>query len=90
MLRKATFGKQAEFCRYVDITNAAWNNYEKGRDRIGLDTAVRLHETLGVSLDWVYLGNEGGMPYGLMEKIKRVEAEEKEQPPTASVDFTGS
>ena len=39
------------------MTTGAWNNYERGRARIGVDAAMKLREKLRVPLDWIYFGD---------------------------------
>ena len=58
VLRIATSSNQTEFCHRVGMTTGAWNNYERGRSRIGLDAAMRLREKLRVPLDWIYFGDD--------------------------------
>lgn len=71
-------GAQARFARQAGFTTAAWNNYEKG-SRIGIDAALKLVQTFYVTLDWIYIGNAAFMPHDLMQKIRKLEEEEKGQ-----------
>lgn len=36
---------------------ATWNNYEAGKRRINIDHAQTLCGRIGVTMDWIYLGN---------------------------------
>lgn len=56
---------QARWCRLVGITPSAWNNYERGANRISLDQALKICRATGISLDWIYRGLRAGMPYEL-------------------------
>jgi transcriptional regulator with XRE-family HTH domain len=49
-----------------------WNNWERGRDRPGLDNALLLAHQHQVSLDWIYLGDDGNLPAKLARKIEEV------------------
>lgn len=58
-LRMAVSGEsQIAFCAKTGIKPNAWNNLEKGRNRISIDTAIGLARTTGVSLDWIYRGRD--------------------------------
>ena len=67
--REAAGISQAELCRRADIKPNAYNQWEKGHGRPSLEHAVRLVRALGITLDWIYLGNLTGVPYGLALQI---------------------
>jgi transcriptional regulator with XRE-family HTH domain len=68
-LREAYTPSQVEFCEMVGLKPPAWNNYEKGTNRISLDAALALAQKTGVSLDWIYYGDESGLPLRLASKL---------------------
>lgn len=68
---------QSEFSRRCGMTVGAWNNAETGDNRLGLDNARRVRLTTGATLDWIYEGDEQGMPHSLMVEIKRLEEVQK-------------
>lgn len=76
LLRRAVSGDargaQAAFCLMTGLATNAWNNLEKGTNRISLDTALVLSKRLGVSLDWIYQGEafERFLPGDLIEKLR--------------------
>ena len=72
LLRAALGLSQVELCRHIGINAAAWNNVETGDNRIGLDNALQLCRTLGVTLDWIYRGDVSGLPQSLAAEIARV------------------
>ena len=51
LTREALGLSQAELCRRTGIRPAAWNNAETGDNRIGIESAVELCKTTGVTLD---------------------------------------
>ncbi|WP_377830304.1 helix-turn-helix domain-containing protein [Bradyrhizobium lupini] len=57
--------KQADWCRFVGIGPQAWNNYERGINRISIDQAIKVCAATGVSLDWIYRGITAGLPYDI-------------------------
>lgn len=75
-------GSQVRFSQLTGIATNAWNNLEKGTNRISVDTAMQLARTTGVSLDWIYQGegHEHRLPGDLLEKIRQARAVESEPP----------
>jgi len=71
-LREATgyTHSAAAFARWLDITEQAWNNYERGRRRIELDQAMKIVTRTGVSLDWIYRGLEHTLPVNVAERLR--------------------
>ena len=65
------------------LATNAWSNLEKGLNRISLDTALVLSQTLGVSLDWIYRGEayERYLPGDLIEKLRIARASAPEEAP---------
>jgi transcriptional regulator with XRE-family HTH domain len=71
--REALGFSQARWCRLVGITPSAWNNYERGANRISLDQALKICRATGISLDWIYRGLRAGMPYELACKLLKAD-----------------
>lgn len=73
------FQKQVDICRDIGDEGMAqaWNNWESGRDRIGLDNALMLCRRYRLSLDWIYTGNDGNLPASLARRIADIRASEK-------------
>ncbi len=69
----------AEFARQVRLTRTAWMRCEIGAARLGLTTALALRQKFGVSLDWIYAGDERMMPQNLMLRIAELEQKERAQ-----------
>lgn len=63
------------------MTAQKWNNYERGRDRIPVDMAIRLCTVTGANLDYIYRGIMGSLPSDLIQKLQEVRLKEAEQPP---------
>lgn len=71
-LRMAVSGdNQADFCRRLGIATNTWNQYEKGKGRPQLDVAVMLCDSLGVTLDWIYLADPSGLPHRLVIEVEK-------------------
>ena len=77
LFRKAVAKNQTELCTRTGITRAAWSNYENARDRIGLDAAMKLCRTYGVTLDWIYFGGENS-PDHLIKSLRQAEEADPE------------
>lgn len=74
-LRAALGLNQAQLCRRSGIETNAWNNYEKSRNRISVDHAIKLKRTFGVTLDWIYHGDLSGVRSDIAEKISSTPVE---------------
>ena len=78
LFRKAVAKNQTELCTRTGITRAAWSNYENARDRIGLDAAMKLCRTYGVTLDWIYFGGEEYLRSHLIKSLREAEKADPE------------
>ena len=61
----------AELCRQTGMAANRWSQYVNGERRITLDAATLLSKHYGVSLDWLYLGDESGLPLRIVQKLPR-------------------
>lgn len=52
---------QVAWCEKHNLSQSQWNNWEKGARRISVDSAERLCDAYGVTLDWVYRGRRDGL-----------------------------
>ncbi len=68
----------AAFARQVGLTRTAWMRCEIGAARLGLTTALALRQKFGVSLDWIYAGDESILPQHLMLRIAELEQTERD------------
>lgn len=68
---------QAAFCASVGIGTTTWNNYERDLNRISLDEATKLVKRYGVTLDWIYYGDEKGLPLGLATALRELQSSAK-------------
>lgn len=70
-VRQALGISQAELCRQIKCQPNRWNQYESGERRITVPISVRLADTYGASMDWVYRGDPRGLTQELFAKIQR-------------------
>jgi transcriptional regulator with XRE-family HTH domain len=75
-LREAQDFNQAAIARQINVQRTRWNNWETAVGCIPVDVATLLVQKFGVTLDWIYMGREAGMPYELMLKIRRMSEKE--------------
>lgn len=64
---------QSEMARLTGVGIAAWNNAETGDNRLGLDNAMKVSRTTGVSLDYIYFGERAGLPHALAVELEKLE-----------------
>lgn len=70
--REALGINAAELCRQAKIAPNAWSQFESGNRMITTRQAVKLCETYGLTLDWIYRGDPAGLPQRVFEKIRLV------------------
>ena len=59
----------AELCRQTGLTTNRWSQYETGERPITLAAATILCEKYGITLDWIFFGDESGMPQRIVSKL---------------------
>ncbi|MGU3387184.1 helix-turn-helix transcriptional regulator [Methylobacterium sp. D53M] len=77
LLREIHGMHQAEWARHIGVTRQSWNNYEMGAARISIDAAMILLRKFGVSLDWIYNGEEAMLPKKIADPLKHLMEVEK-------------
>src|SRR6185312_1313915 len=55
--REALEINQTELCRRAGIAKNTYNQLEKAKGRPSIDTAIRIRDTFGLTLDWIFLGD---------------------------------
>ncbi len=65
--------KQNEFARIIGEEPPKINNYLNANARPALNTAIKIRETFGVTLDWIYLGDLGGLPFTKSQILSEAE-----------------
>lgn len=59
----------AVLCRQIGIHPNRWSQYATAERELTLDVATRLKERYGATLDWLYMGDESGLPQRIIEKL---------------------
>lgn len=71
LLREAKgYDEQKEWAELLAVTPPRYNNWERGRQVIPLENAVRVSELTGVSLDFIYLGDKSALPKHLLALVE--------------------
>jgi hypothetical protein len=71
LLRAAIFGENSvEFTRRLDVSVARLSNIENGLP-LSISVANKIRAAVpGVSLDWLYHGDERAFPMAMMDKLR--------------------
>ena len=69
ILRDALGVNAADLCRVTGLAPNRWSQYESGERRITLEASMVLCDKYGVTLDWIYRGDESGLPRRLIERM---------------------
>jgi transcriptional regulator with XRE-family HTH domain len=63
----------AEIARRTDgqITPSRWTEYTQGKRLITVESALALHLLCGATLDYIYRGDESGLPRRLLDQLHK-------------------
>lgn len=64
------FETQRDFAKALKVGEDRYTSWERGKNKLPPDQAVKLLEKYGVSLDWLYGGRMDGLPSRLRAKIE--------------------
>lgn len=68
-------GAQTRFAKQMEIEVKRWNNFERGLP-LSKDVAIQLVRKIpGLTLDWLFLGIEDGLPMHLQRKLTTADKE---------------
>lgn len=70
-LRQGLGLTQVGMAAIAGIPPTAMNAYCQGQRRISLNDAIRLCQRFGVTLDWLYFGDESGLPLRVVSILPR-------------------
>lgn len=70
MTREALGLNQAEVSRRSGIKPNAYNQYERAVGRPDIDQGNKLCDGLNITLDWIYRGDQGGLPAQILDKLR--------------------
>lgn len=59
-----------EFGPMVGVSSRVIGNYETGKNLLPAETAIRIAELFGATLDWIYWGHAGGLPPKLLAELE--------------------
>lgn len=67
--REAINPNQSEFARRAGLQQNRYNQYETAERPLTLDAALKLRDTYGLTLDYLFRGDTALVPHGLMERL---------------------
>jgi transcriptional regulator with XRE-family HTH domain len=70
MTREAIGLEQGEFADRAGIARNAYNQYEQALRIPRLDIAVKICETYGLTLDWIFRGELSGLPFNMARALQ--------------------
>lgn len=63
-----------EFAQSIGLSKGRYSNFEQGVSMLPPDVAVRICQKYGVSLNWLYAGDETWLPSNFQNKLDEVRA----------------
>ena len=60
---------QVEFARALNIGKNTLNGYENAKRRLTMETACRIRDRFGISLDWLLFGDVGQPSHDIAVKL---------------------
>jgi transcriptional regulator with XRE-family HTH domain len=60
---------QAAFAKNAKLSQNRYNQYETGERRITLDAALKLKQTYGITLDYIYMADRNGLPHAIWSAL---------------------
>lgn len=70
LTRQALGLAQGVFAERAGLAQNTYNQYEMAKKRPSIDNAIALCETYSLTLDWIYRGDNSGLPLRLWDAIK--------------------
>ncbi len=67
---------QAEFAKAIGVSPTRYNNWERGRDRLSLQGALKINELYGTSLDFLFLNRVETLPINMMKALSESSLDE--------------
>jgi DNA-binding XRE family transcriptional regulator len=64
------YGSIGAWADFIGLGRTAWQNYEAGTRLIKVEEALKLCQTVGVTLDWIYRGEPSMLPMHVLERLR--------------------
>lgn len=74
---RALGAKQVELAAVAGVSPQAWNNYLQGMRPLDIGAAINLCDRYRLTLDWLYRGIPGGLPFELERLLAPAKAPPK-------------
>lgn len=66
---------QVKFSELCGIAPNTYNQYETAKNKPDIEFGVMIALGVGVTLDWIYLGDHSGLRYDIADKIRKLRSE---------------
>ncbi|CAN1724410.1 protein of unknown function [Hyphomicrobium sp. 1Nfss2.1] len=77
---------QKEFANAAGVNESTYSQYKKGIQAPNLEQANKLCDTWGLTLDWIYRGDNSGLDGDLRDAIKVIRQARSTKPRKSSVN----
>lgn len=67
--------QQNEFCGRAKIASNTYNQYERGKKHPSVANALKLCDTYGLTLDWIFRGDPSALRYSMADALKALKEE---------------
>lgn len=61
--------KDKDIAERIGVSPQAWNNYTKGERPFFAPALIELRKLIPVTLDWLYFGDESGLPVHVLQRL---------------------
>lgn len=68
------FASRREFCSHFNVLETTASMWFSGRSRINLDSALRICEETGLTLEYIYRGNTAGLTLERVRELNKIAA----------------
>lgn len=68
-LREALGMNKTDFARMIDVDKSSYTKIEKGEKPLQAATAYKIYQLYGVDMNFIYMGQVGGLPNRLSSAI---------------------
>jgi transcriptional regulator with XRE-family HTH domain len=69
-------GERSDAAKLLGVSNTRYHNWETGVGMIPVDQAIKLKKMFGVTLDFLYTGDQSCLPVQLAEAIRSIPLED--------------
>lgn len=72
LLRKLHDLDQKKMAKSISVTQGTYSNWETGARPLGIESANAICDQYDVTLDWLYRGNRGTLPFPIEKALREL------------------